>query len=121
MDKPKHSPEPWEAGWGRGVTGATCPTGAPFCGGRKWPFTIIRKGFEVLAVLPMQEDQTESHEANAARIVACVNALAGVEDPAKALQAARDALEKAALLARETAPIMEDDFVEALALLTPKP
>ena len=34
----------------------------------------------------------DEHQANAARIAACVNALAGIEDPEKTVPALRDAL-----------------------------
>ena len=54
-------------------------------------------------------------KANAARIVACVNALAGIRDPAAAVQAAREAL-KIALLYRPSERHREQ-IRAALALL----
>lgn len=43
-----------------------------------------------------ESDGAETGQANAARIVACVNACAGMEDPAEALRLARAALKRAA-------------------------
>ena len=56
--------------------------------------------------------------ANAKRIVACVNACAGIEDPAKALAAAVEAL----LMAEDRLPPMYSARCRtALDLLAPKP
>ena len=44
---------------------------------------------------------TKQIEANAARIVACVNACAGMTDPAAQIKALRDALEDAEFLLRK--------------------
>lgn len=53
--------------------------------------------------------------ANAARIVACVNALAGIQDPAGALQAARDVATKLGAL-EESRMICAEDMVELFQL-----
>ncbi len=71
MSTTKHTAEPWTSE-GKGVFGAN------------------RK----VVMVAMCGDPIRAEDApTAARIVACVNACAGVEDPAAALTAAREALE----------------------------
>ena len=79
MNKPKHSPEPWE--YEAGVS-----------------------------------------EVDAIRADACVNACAGIEDPAAAIQAARETLERLirAAYAYGVPADRTKDAEDALSLLTPK-
>jgi hypothetical protein len=53
-----HTPGLYEKGWGGGVTGPTAPAVQPFCGGRDWPYGLVRKGMEVIALIPMQQGGT---------------------------------------------------------------
>ena len=65
----KHTKLPFVNGWGVGLTGPTTPAYDVFCGGRKWPYEVISKERETIAVIPQQEDGT----ANAAFIVKACN------------------------------------------------
>lgn len=53
----KFTTGPWTKGWGRGVTGPTTPRAAgPCCGGEYYPYTIVSKNLETIAIIPQQED-----------------------------------------------------------------
>jgi hypothetical protein len=58
----KHTPEPWQA--------------IDLCG-----FDVHADGKLIAVVYPCGQQNAEIREANARRIVACVNAMAGIEDP----------------------------------------
>lgn len=73
--KPVATPSPWVAG-------------APLAG-TDWTISSVRNSQSLVAMVIPQPDHSE--EANARRIVACVNAMDGIEDPA-ALRTQRDAL-----------------------------
>ena len=132
MNKPKHSTGPWEVGYD-GPSRPIITTGNP-------DFPLLSIGaLEGGCAHPYDREDADAH-----RIVACVNALAGIEDPAVAIQAARDALEHAKgiedhcnlresyrkdstedgqSMATEMDHIIssaQDKITEALALLTPK-
>lgn len=64
----QHTPGPWTAGWGCGLTGPTTPVLRPFCG-HEWKFTPVSKGRETIAVCPAQESHDGDHAANA-RLIA---------------------------------------------------
>jgi hypothetical protein len=95
MSKPKHSLDPWRAG-----------------------VLLAHDGFEVKAGDRYVASFASGHDA--ARAMACVNALAGIEDPAAALSAARDALETACYGVYSEPENVKALAGEALALLTPK-
>ena len=88
----KHTPEPWEfAEWNTGINNS--PGFGLMTDVGSLNVTVhTRKpkgnGFD-------EVDCTDQAIADARRIVSCVNACAGIEDPAAAIQAARDALEAA--------------------------
>lgn len=75
----KHTAEPWrvEAPYRIGHDAGLLPIVAGNCG-----------------VAMVSDPLYHSKEANAARIVACVNAMAGIEDPASTLEMAREAIRK---------------------------
>lgn len=79
--KPKHSPEPWALN--------------PYDGGAPEIYGFSHRGQTRAIARVLYHNGSEDPEvrANAHRIVACVNALAGIEDPAAAIAAAREALE----------------------------
>jgi len=52
----KHTKLPWCNGWGTGLTGPTTPADDIFCGGKEWPYTVISKNKETIAIIPKQED-----------------------------------------------------------------
>jgi len=97
-----HTPEPWEARradhWGS--------------------YRIRPAEIWLGASSSMAEDE---QAANAARIVKCVNACAGIENPAEAIRAAREALEGALSLTEESARFygsqLERSMRQALAQL----
>jgi hypothetical protein len=78
----KHSPEPWELARS---TKASRGESTVFAGLRS-----------VAGAGPLSND-LKATKANAERIVACVNACAGVEDPESAVRVLRDAARTAAL------------------------
>lgn len=88
MSAPKHTPEPWVAGWGGGITGPNAATMLQW----DYKFPIHRvsdwcgPNREAVLALPTTDP---AHEANAGRIVACVNACAGMDDPAAEIAALR--------------------------------
>ena len=45
----------WKVDYGIGVTGPTCPVSRPFVR-EDWPYTVVRSGTEVIAVVPAQSD-----------------------------------------------------------------
>ena len=64
----KHTPGPWENGYGYGVTGPTTPrVGGPCCD-HDIPYVVVRVGTEVLAIVPGVAK--EIAEANARLIAA---------------------------------------------------
>lgn len=74
--QPKHTPEPWDDA-------------------SQYPgFKSIRifAKTHFIATVGNTDDTKAQTEANAARIVTCVNALAGIPDPAATLKAVREAL-----------------------------
>ena len=78
--KAQHTPEPWF------ITGLSAST-------------ITDKNAVVTALIPELKAQADicdqvTRNANAARIVACVNACAGLSDPAADLAALREALQQ---------------------------
>lgn len=79
MSNANHTPEPWTIDrWGH--------VSAPSCGaGSK----VLCPAF---ASPSGNHPQADEAEANTARIVACVNALAGVPHPQEAVKAAREAM-----------------------------
>lgn len=85
MSTPKHTPEPWVAGWGGGITGPNAATMLKW--DYKFPIHRVRDLRvairEPVLALPTTDP---AHEANAARIVACVNACAGMDDPAHGIR-----------------------------------
>lgn len=77
-DKPQHTPEPWRAS-DYTLAGSNAEAGA-----------CVMAAGDTVCDLPFNAGWTEAQaRANAARIVQCVNACAGVADPAKAIEAAR--------------------------------
>jgi hypothetical protein len=70
--KTQHAPEPWRNEYG----------------------TITAAQVGLLKPIVANVTHRRDREANAQRIVECVNALAGVADPASAITAAREALER---------------------------
>lgn len=93
MSKPKHSPEPWCNEVSDGLIFTKDATGS----------IILVSG---------DEDEYQPD-----RIVQCVNALAGIKDPAAALAAAREALEM--VIEHLCTGVNHVDFKKALALLSP--
>lgn len=99
-----HAEEPWYSGCpSGGITGPTTAVGTPFVD-RDRLYTVVTFGHETVAVVPAPAhgkfgysapNNIDEARANAARIVACVNACAGIADPAD-LRAQRDALLEAA-------------------------
>ena len=89
----KHTPEPWDE-----TISKNWPHGRPdlaqsslnIHGGRP------QDGHDgnIIAIISPVKYITEQDQANAERIVACVNACAGIEDPAEAIKAAQDALQE---------------------------
>jgi len=111
MSTPNHTPEPW--------------THTKLCGQASGPHAetcigIVGKNGIAVAWInlnPSQGDKVEDGFADAGRVVTCINALAGIPDPAEALRKAREAL----LIAR-TANLPECErevIAEALRLLSP--
>jgi len=74
----KHTKLPWCNGWGTGLTGPTTPADDIFCGGKEWPYTVISKNKETIAIIPKQEDW--ALEENAAFIVKAVNNHTSLKD-----------------------------------------
>lgn len=91
---PSHTPEPWEARVSYDVT-----------------------GYPKIAVQGLARGDADRDEANAVRIVACVNALAGIADPAAALNLARLVLGKVAQMHEGTDAPIGIDALAVLALL----
>lgn len=88
----RHTPEPWEAKNGTDIV-------------TTW--NTVHGGPNLIARAAWQ-DSTEYRDSNARRIVACVNACAGMTDPAKEIASLRGMLADAALqLARLTGPALE--------------
>lgn len=55
----KHTPGPWFAGYGEGLTGPTTPSFAgPCCGGKNWGYEPVRCGDRTIAICPNQEAAT---------------------------------------------------------------
>lgn len=75
-----HTPEPWRVGGTVLVEGVDDDARA---------YLVIRNGNDQW---PALVERDSDGEANAARIVQCVNALAGVRDPGTAIRQAREAL-----------------------------
>jgi len=69
----KHTPEPW----------ATM-----YCDGDKY-VTVSDDNLGTIACFPIRNAPSYPHNENAARAVACVNACAGIEDPAAELERLR--------------------------------
>jgi len=69
MSKSKHTPEPWEFGYGQTREFGMC-LGIGLNSAPDW---------HVVAVVSPADSVNHADEANARRIVACVNACAGVE------------------------------------------
>lgn len=80
MSTPKHTPEPWAASY-NGLY-----------------MEIEHEGFYFIAVFGNDHSPltrgSNIQKANADRIVACVNALAGIEDPEAFVQQAKAAINK---------------------------
>lgn len=102
----KHTPEPWKAyvnprNGAIGVYSITTENDVAGCNHLGLP--------------------ANARKANANRIVACVNACAGIEDPASAISDAREALELALEVIEATGPgsypIAENAIAGALAKL----
>lgn len=81
----QHTPEPWEA-----IRISTAREGFP----RRTEWQIISGGRGAIIVSICARDQAEQDEgeANVRKILSSVNACAGIEDPAAAIRAAREAL-----------------------------
>lgn len=77
-----HTPEPWSVAFGPDLGGG-------------WQIepSFVRAGTGLVVCERSFSVNPAEAKANAERIVQCVNALAGVPDPARALEAARKALE----------------------------
>jgi hypothetical protein len=78
----RHTPEPWHVEYyrhGTSILGEDYSNGSGL-------------GSRAVAAVVHDNRANDSAAANAARVVACVNACAGIEDPAKAFSLARVAL-----------------------------
>lgn len=99
------TPEPIRVGFGAGITGPTTPRlDGPCCGGSKWPFGILSKGKECVAIIPAQDLEFQpsagNHEATVQRMADCYNNLAGIRNPAAipaVVEAARKLIESVGL------------------------
>lgn len=66
-DAAKPTKGPWAIG--TAMTGPTTPgIGSFFCGGEKWPYTAVTRGWESIAVCPQQDGIPGSDKSNAALI-----------------------------------------------------
>lgn len=83
----QHTPGPWFAGYGEGLTGPTTPSFAgPCCGGKNWGYEPVRCGDRTIAICPNQEaaalrisDIKGSAAANARLIAAAPDMLAALQ------------------------------------------
>ena len=105
----KHTPEPWM-----------------HLNGEHTIWTRLNDGCRGMPIARVNTVMPQD-QANAARIVACVNSLAGLDDPASALKAAREALALTADAAFRIDPPADsrlgmawEAVDKALRLLTPK-
>ncbi len=117
---PEWTPEPWLT---RTIVNLGCPDLHSIWHDEKEPH---------LDVMIARTCFAPQSKANAARIVTCVNSMAGVADPENSLRLAREALER---IATETqglrlryhkpdemaCPLIEDIAKAALRALTPEP
>ncbi len=109
---PPHHPEPWEASVRAGKM-IIHPTGNPDTDIAEvyWPYPTTGESGEPAAI-------ELRRLANAQRIVACVNACHGMEDPAGAIQAAKDNLLAAIQILRaQNCPALTGAMQEALRQL----
>lgn len=81
MSEIKHTPTPWVAGWGEGLTGPTTPARPVTVGGADWDYEPVSFGYETIAICPNQvspwslrNEAKGTGKANAAFIVTAVNA-----------------------------------------------
>lgn len=88
-----HTPEPWEVGWGNGLSGDQISWSC-FLDTERCLQLPIRRDSRAVVVFYFSEENEKLNKANAARIVACVNACAGIENP-EDLRRQRDELRDA--------------------------
>ena len=88
--RPAHTPEPWHVSHDLGEGISIAHEIAPHCG------KLIPLAEAKFWLSAKEPDARETAHANAHRIVACVNACAGMADPAAEIAALRVALEIAA-------------------------
>lgn len=96
MSETKHTPEPWEAlrlqcAWGIQSTSESADPDERVC---HLPYHFEYRG-EPCGSITSQNKTNAEIEANARRIVACVNACEGIADPEKAIPALVEACHEA--------------------------
>lgn len=91
QQQPTHTPEPWEHTTEHGYSASIFgPYTVPAGPGRPRKRKVLIAQFRLYT----DDEVREQCNANAARAVACVNACQNLSDPAAALTAAREALER---------------------------
>ncbi len=89
----EHTPEPWAEGWNGGLTGPRCAfTG--WCdkdnSGEKLDYEVVSgPDMRLICIIPSGVYGEGNEKADARRIIACVNACAGMKDPEKEIAALR--------------------------------
>jgi hypothetical protein len=109
----KHTPEPWEQMGGSSAIVAVSELERDEDGNR---VAVAQCGDEISPLAGLKYG--DERDANAARIVSCVNACAGLADPAEALRVAREALELAELWLANSVPVTEIDGPKPLPVVS---
>lgn len=108
---PKHTPEPWHTYEGRGISLFNDESDAVIV-------STPERSRSAYRVRDRLVEPTETDHANAARIVACVNACTGMDDPKEAIANAIKTLAACSLMfaeMKQTAPL--EDILDAIRKL----
>jgi hypothetical protein len=77
---------PWVSGYGEGITGPTTPTlHGPCCAGEKYPYDVVSKGTETIAIIPRPCSMDGEMKANADLISAAPDMYKALEESIKAM------------------------------------